>query len=426
MAVSSSSVVFISRLRRLPVIDTAGDAMGKVRDVVVQVRGQRRPPRVKGLVSELFGRRRVYIPMERVYSIDALQVIVSGVVNTKRFRRREGETLVVEDLFDRQVVPKGASSPTTIYDVSMSPGRAGDWEVSRVALKEAARARPFAASRPVTIVPWYDLPDLSLVEGGGEQSQIADMLDMKPADVARELHDMTPDRRAQVAQALDDRQLADAIEELPEDEQVSLISLLDPERAADVLEEMDPDDAADLISELTDELAEVLLNRMRPEDAQDVRDLLLYEDDTAGGMMTPEPVIVAADATVADGLALVRDEDLPPALAGMVFVCRPPLEAPTGRFLGGVHLQRLLREPPSTQVSGLIDRELRPLVPGADLAQVSRYFATYDIVVAPVVDAEHRLLGAVTVDDVLDHMLPEDWRGTQMDDESEASHGATS
>ena len=408
-------MIFISRLRRLPVIDSAGDPMGKVRDVVVQVRGQRRPPRVKGIVSELFGRRRVYIPMERVYSIDAVQVVVSGVVNTKRFHRREGETLVVEDLLDRQVVPRGSSSPTTIYDVSMSPGRAGEWEVSRVALKEAARARPFAASRPVTVVPWFDVPGLSLGDSSADDTLVADMLDMKPADVARELHDMAPDWRAAVAQALDDRQLADAMEELPEDEQVMLISLLDPERAADVLEEMDPDDAADLIAELSDDLAEVLLDRMRPEDAQDVRDLLVYEDDTAGGMMTPEPVIVAADHTVADALALVRDEDLPPALAGMVFVCRPPLEAPTGKFLGGVHLQRLLREPPSTLVSRLIDTELRPLLPQADLAQVSRYFATYDIVVAPVIDTDHRLLGAVTVDDVLDHMLPADWRGIQMD-----------
>ena len=154
---------------------------------------------------------------------------------------------------------------------------------------------------------------------------------------------------------------------------------------------------------------------MEPEEAKDVRNLLLYEEFTAGGMMTPEPVIVAADHTVADALALVRDEDLPPALAGMVFVCRPPLEAPTGKFLGGVHLQRLLREPPSTLVSRLIDTELRPLLPQADLAQVSRYFATYDIVVAPVIDTDHRLLGAVTVDDVLDHMLPADWRGIQMD-----------
>lgn len=407
--------MYISRLRGLPIIDVDGDSIGKLHDVVIQVRGQGRPPRVKGLVAELFARRRAYLPMERVYSIDAVQIVVSGVVNTRRFLRREGETLVLEEMVGRRVVRRGTSTPTTIFDVAMHAGRGDDWEVSKVALRDIPKALQFSSRVPVTIVPWQDVPDLSLGSKDGNEALLAEMLDMKPADVARELHDMAPHRRAEVAYALDDRQLADAMEELPEDEQVEMITLLDPERAADVLEEMDPDDAADLIAELPEDVAETLLERMRPEDAQDVRDLLAYDDDSAGGMMTPEPIIVAPDATVADALALARAEEIPPALAGMVFVCRTPLEAPTGRFIGGVHLQRLLREPPSTLVSSLIDRELRPLAPTAELATVSRYFATYDVLVVPVIDAEHHLLGAVTVDDVLDHMLPEDWRGMQME-----------
>jgi len=407
--------MYISRLRGLPIIDVDGDSIGKLHDVVIQIRGQGRPPRVKGLVAELFARRRAYLPMERVYSIDAVQIVVSGVVNTRRFHRREGETFVLEDLVGRRAVRRGTSNPTTIFDVAMHAGRGDDWEVSKVALRDTPKALQLSSRVPVTIVPWQDVPDLSLSGLEGDEALLAEMLDMKPADVARELHDMAPERRIAVARALDDGQLADAIKELPEDEQVDLITLLDPERAADVLEEMDPDDAADLIAELPDDVAETLLRRMRPEDAQDVRDLLAYDDDSAGGMMTPEPVIVAPDSTVADALALARVEEVPPALAGMVFVCRPPLDAPTGRYIGGVHLQRLLREPPSTLVSALIDHELRPLLPSAELATVSRYFATYDVLVVPVVDAEQHLLGAVTVDDVLDHMLPEDWRGLQME-----------
>jgi Mg/Co/Ni transporter MgtE len=132
-------------------------------------------------------------------------------------------------------------------------------------------------------------------------------------------------------------------------------------------------------------------------------------------MMTTEPVILPADATVADALAHVRDAELTPALACMVYVCRSPLETPTGQFVGSVHIQRLLREPPSTLVSALIDAELEPLSPEANLHAVSRYFATYNLVNAPVVDDDHHLIGAVTVDDVLDHVLPADWRGTQLD-----------
>ena len=154
---------------------------------------------------------------------------------------------------------------------------------------------------------------------------------------------------------------------------------------------------------------------MKPEEAKDVRRLLIYEDFTAGGMMTPEPIILAPDATVAEALAKVRDAELTPALACMVYVCRSPLETPTGRYVGGVHFQRLLREPPSTLVSALLDSDLEPLQAATKLHIVSRYFATYNLVNAPVLDNDRRLLGAVTVDDVLDHVLPPDWRGTQLD-----------
>jgi Mg/Co/Ni transporter MgtE len=214
---------------------------------------------------------------------------------------------------------------------------------------------------------------------------------------------------------MDDDRLAEALEELPEDEQVDVIKSLDNERAADVLEEMDPDDAADLIAELDSATAEDILGRMEPEEARDVRTLLRYDAATAGGLMNPEPVVLNADATVADALASVRRPEITPAMAALAFVCRPPMDTPTGRYLGAVHFQRLLREPPSALVAGLIDPDITPLTPQSNIAQVSRYFATYDLVCAPVVDADRRLIGAVTVDDVLDHILPNDWRGVQLD-----------
>jgi CBS domain-containing protein len=412
---ASATSVFISRIRNLPALDDAGDQVGKLRDVVVQRRAGGHAPRVKGLVVELFARHRIFIPMARVRSIDAVQVVISGVVNTRRFERRESETLVIADLFDLTVQRMDHPAPSVIFDVAMRPVRSYDWELSEVALREAGSRRSFGRRGHVTIVDWSTITMLTVDQGHGTERLLAQMEDMKAADIARELHEMTPARRAEVASALDDRKLADALEELPEDEQVQLISELDTERAADVLEEMDPDDAADLIAELAPDLAERLLGRMEPDEAKDVRRLLNYEEFTAGGMMTPEPVILPPDATVADALARIRDADLTPALACMVYVCRPPLETPTGRFVGVVHFQRLLREPPSTLVSALVDSDLETLTDDANLHAVSRYFATYNLVNAPVVDAKHRLIGAVTVDDVLDHVLPEDWRGTQLD-----------
>jgi Mg/Co/Ni transporter MgtE len=188
---------------------------------------------------------------------------------------------------------------------------------------------------------------------------------------------------------------------------------LETERAADVLEAMDPDDAADLLGTMTPADAEQFLRRMDPEDSEDVRRLLSHSPDTAGGLMTSEPVVLAPGTTVAEALARVRDPDLTPAVASLVFVTRPPTATPTGRYLGCVHLQRLLREPPAALVSGIVDTDLPSLSPEDSLSAVTRYFAAYNLVCGPVVDDENHLLGAVSVDDVLDHLLPDDWRERQ-------------
>jgi Mg/Co/Ni transporter MgtE len=138
--------------------------------------------------------------------------------------------------------------------------------------------------------------------------------------------------------------------------------------------------------------------------------LLSYADYTAGGMMTAEPVVLLPDATVAEALALVRNPELPPASAAQVFVVRAPQATPTGKFLGTAHLQRLLREQPSALVSGICEKDTGALRPETAIEDVTRHLATYNLVAAPVVDDADRLLGAVSVDDLLDHLLPEGWR----------------
>ena len=122
--------------------------------------------------------------------------------------------------------------------------------------------------------------------------------------------------------------------------------------------------------------------------------------------------MLAPDTTVAEALARVRDPDLTPALASVVFVVRPPTSTPTGRYLGCVPLQRLLREPPAELIGGIVDSDLPALNPEVALAELTRYFAAYNLVCGPVLDEQNHLLGAVTVDDVLDHLLPPDWRET--------------
>src|SRR5699024_3747376 len=153
-----------------------------------------------------------------------------------------------------------------------------------------------------------------------------------------------------------------------------------------------------------------LLELMAPEEAEDVRRLLAYDEYTAGGMMTTEPLIVAPETPVAHCLALISREAIHAALASTVHVCRSPLETPTGKLLGIVHFQQLLRERPDRSVGEILDADRVAVSPTVPLSTVTREMATYNLVSIPVIDEEGRLLGAVTVDDVLDHVLPDDWR----------------
>ena len=417
----SSKRVFVARLISAPVFDPLGDQVGRVRDVVIVYRTTMRQfPRVIGLVVEVPGRRRVFVPMGRVTSIDAGQVITTGLVNMRRFEQRRSETLVVNDLLDRRLRLRDDDSPVQIEDVGIEQQVNRDWEVTRLFVRRVQERTAFSAFRrrgETMQISWSDADHPADSAQDQEATQlIAAYQDTKPADLADVLFEMTPERRLQVARALDDERLADVIEELPDETQVELLSALDTERAVTVLEEMEPDDAADLLGELTDEQAEQFLTLMEPDDAEDVRTLLSYDEHTAGGLMTTEPVILTPETTVAEALAHVRREDLPPALAAAVFICRQPIETPTGKYLGLVHIQEMLRHPPHEAVGIMLDTEVDPMPPDTSLAEVTKFLAAYNLVSVPITDDNDRLIGVVTVDDVLDELLPEDWRTTGRDD----------
>lgn len=424
---STGTRVFAARLAGTAVFDPIGDQVGRVRDVVVLLH-TKGAPRAVGLVVEVPGRRRVFLPLTRVTSIDAGQVISTGLVNMRRFEQRASETLVIGELLDRQVELADGSGEATIVDVAIEQQRTRDWLVSKLFVRRQAPGRAPSRlglrRRGETLL--VDVTDLrSLAAGTAQQGAellLASYEDLKPADLADVLHDLGTVRQLEVASALPNERLADVLEEMPEDDQVTILSGLGVNRAADVLEAMQPDDAADLLGELPVEQAAELLSLMEPEEARDVRRLLAYEDNTAGGLMTTEPVILGPETPIAAALAHVRRQDLTPALASMVFVARPPLETPTGRFLGVVHFQRLLREAPHDPIGGFIDTEIETLTADAPLARVTRLLATYNLLALPVVDSERRLLGAVSVDDVLDHLLPEDWREN---DEAETDRAMT-
>jgi Mg/Co/Ni transporter MgtE len=425
--------VYAARLAGMVVLGPDGESIGRVRDVVISISIVRQQPRVLGLVVELLTRRRIFVPILRVTGIEPGAVtLATGSVSLRRFAQRPGEVLVLGQVVETRVrvddpdLPQLAGADVIVVDLGIEQSRTRDWMVTKVAVRAQRR---LGRRGNVHIVDWQHVQGLTPSGLAMPDQGVAQLLGLfegqRAVEVADAIRELPAKRRYEVVNALDDERLADVLQELPEDEQADVLRQLKTDRAADVLEAMDPDDAADLLGTMTPADAEQFLRRMDPEDSEDVRRLLSHSPDTAGGLMTSEPVVLAPDTTVAEALARVRDPDLTPALASLVFVVRPPTATPTGRYLGCVHLQRLLREPPAELVSGVVDTELPNLSPDDSLAAVTRYFAAYNLVCGPVVDEENHLLGAVSVDDVLDHLLPDDWRERIEEPELSGSEGVT-
>ena len=400
----------MARLIGTSVFDPLGDEVGKVHDVVVllQMRGE---PRAVGFVIEVSSRRRVFLPLSRITAIEPGAVITTGLMNIRRFTQRHVETLVVGELLDRVVTMRDGSGTVTVRDVAIERDRGMDWKVTRLFVQRASSG-PLGLRRGETFTVRPD--EVSGLAASADQqgatALLATLEDLKPADLADVMRDLPQDSQMRVAAELTDERLADVLEELGNEDAVALLSRLEAGRAAHVLDAMQPDDAADLVADLPQLKAAELLGLMEPEEAEDVRRLMAYDDYTAGGLMTTEPIILPPESTVATFLAQSRKAEVPPALAAVGFVCRPPLESPTGRFVGMIHFQRALRERPQRMVGSIVDTDVDSVRPEDSIGTVTRLLATYNLTALPVLDDAGRLLGAVSVDDVLDHLMPDDWR----------------
>lgn len=398
----ASDLIYAFRVMRLPLLDAGGAPIGRIDDIVVVPGRSGTAPRVTGFVATS-QRRRIFVNANRVVSLDPEGArLRSWDVDLNPFKARDGEHLLAADIIDTRVHGE------TVSDVALRPtssAREAGWEVAKVRL---TRSGIFGRRSTYRLVEWNEVGGLFAV-ATEMAAEAARLRDMHPSDVAAIVRALPLAQRQLLATEMEDDRLADLLEELPESEQLSLIATLDMGRMIDVLEEMEFDDLADLLAQMPAQQRSRVLEAMDDEDADVVRTLLSYAPGTAGALMTPEIIIMGPNATVAEALAQIRDPEWLVSIAAQVFVTQPPFKAPTGTYLGVVHMQRLLREPPSTELSRCLSHE--PTVsPELSDREVAEFLASYNLLAVGVCNTAGHLLGAITVDDVLDRMLPADWR----------------
>ena len=399
----AGELIYAFRVMRLPLLDAGGATIGRLDDIVVipgrpallHACSASSPPASDDGSSST--------PIASLGSTATAPACAAGTSTSTRSSRRRGEVLIGRDIIDRKI------GDETVSDVAMraaGDGRQTWWQLAKVRLSRRSALRRRPSYRLVDVA---DVPELFHTVGSEVAAEVARLRDMHPSDVAGVVRAMPLTQRKQLAEAMDDERLADLLEELPEAEQLRIIEGLDLERLVNVLDEMEYDDLADLLAEMPGEQRTRILEAMDAEDADLVRRLLSYEEGTAGALMTPDIIILGPTATVAEALAELRNPDWLVSIAAQVFVVQPPYKPPTGTYVGVVHFQRLLREPPSMELGRCIEEE-PTITPDLPEREVAERLASYNMLAVGVTDEAGRLLGAITVDDVLDRTLPTGWR----------------
>lgn len=405
--------MYLSDLIGLPVRDSAGAPLARLQDLIIRPDFVELYPPVTGVVARL-RRRAFFIPWEQVARVGLDGVTLnSAVVSLEPFRRREGEVLLARDVLDKQLVDVEGRRVVRANDLQFTL-RDGLLRIvavdvgPRAILRRLLPRRLRGGTEARAMIDWAELEvfggQLPTVKLKVSHERLARL---HPVDIAHIVDALSFHQGAELVDALDLETAADTLEEMSPERQADILEHMDEERAADILDEMQPDDAADLLADLPVEKAASLLEKMEPEQAEDVRDLMRYEEDTAGGMMTTELVAIPVELRVGEALRYIREQVEVPELVYYVYVLD---SVSANHLLGVLSLRDLLLADPDAEVANVMETDLQTATPDTEARAVARTIAEYNLLALPVVDAEGRLLGAVTVDDAMELLLPEGWK----------------
>jgi CBS domain-containing protein len=408
-------VLHLSALAGSPLVDSSGERLGRVEDVIVRLDGSDELPPVTGLKARIGGRE-MFVPADRLERLEPGAARTSTTkLNLAQFERRPGEVLLRRDVLGRSLINVTTARLVTAREVELAH-EDGTWRVAGIDPSLRAGMRRFLPWRMrrrhegdhAQFVPWTETePFVGHVPTSRLRLASRRLGRLHPAQIADLVEAASHDEGEEILQAVGhDKELeADVFEELDDEHQVEFLHERSDEDVAGVLARMASDDAADLLLEIEQDRRIPVLNLLPAAKQLKIKRLLGYNPSTAGGLMNPDFPSLPADATVGEALAHVRASELAPSQLLTLWV----IDA-GGHLVGGVFATELVRAAEEAPVSSLIETSVPTVSPETELPEVARLMADFNLVAIPVVDGDEQPIGVVAVDDVIERLLPDEWR----------------
>jgi CBS domain-containing protein len=412
----ATEFIHLSGIINRPLVDAkTGDRLGRVRDLIVRLGDSAHPP-VTGLVVRIGGRD-LFVPARKIADIEpGRRVTFNGAkVDLRRFERREGELLLARDLKARHLINLVGGRLIKANEIELTKDDSGGLEVvgvdptARGLLRRLLPGRIGQSSEARAIVDWDSIqPFVSHVPTARLHIPYRKLAKMHPARIADLVEAASHEEGEEIIEAVgeDPALEADVFEELDPEHQIEFVEARTDADAAQLLGSMAPDDAADLISEIDQDRRAPILELLPEPQRHKVRSLLLYHPETAGGLMSPDFLLLPDTTTVESALAAIRTSTVPREALSVVFVSDEDR-----RVAGSVSAVKLIQSPRDTLLVAVATTDLGHVHPDWDLGATVRKMSDFNLTVAPVLDPDHRsILGVITVDDVLELLLPSGFR----------------
>jgi magnesium transporter len=404
-------MLYLSQVLGRPILDLEGERVATLKDVIVRLGEDEHPP-VSGFVAR-YRRRDFFLPRWRISDFGEAGVrLNSDIIDLRPFMRREGEVLLARDVLDKQLIDVDGKRVVRVNDVQVIEA-ANEWRVTGADVGWIGLWRRLApaflrSGKPVEVIDWADVGYLATDAATVQlKSSRGKLTRLHPVEIARLAEAFSYQQGAEIVESLDDETAAETLEEMAAARQAQIIGDMDKERAADILEHMSPDEAADVLGDLPEDKAEDLLNRMEDEEQLEVAELLPYEDDSAGGLMTTEFVTLPRELTVGEALARLREMAETP---NMIYYLYIVAAEDSWKLDGVIALRSLILSEPSAPLERVMRSELQVAHPDDAAVDVAQKIAEYNLLALPVVDETGDILGIVTFDDAIEILLPKDWR----------------